>query len=661
MKQAPIRLSAIGLGAVLVVLACAFTPYNNIYQQNSPLAGGHFPLASFIVALFLIVLLNPLLSLLGRRYRFHLHEVFLIWSMVTVATGFAYTGFFRTFIVNITTPAWFSTAATQLDEILLPLAPSALFPKDPEMIRTLYTGLERGRDLGWWEIVQRIPWQSWTLPMLWWGLFIVLVYATLLGMMGLFTHQWNENEKMNFPLLRVLQVLGEEADQGGLWRYLSHKYFLIGLSIPVVLHLFNGLNTYYPQVPQLPTLLLAQPYIPKEGLLSGFYKLKIYIYPAFIGFAFLTSKQISFSLWFFFMLGGLLPGLLQSLGWRLPAAALGTTFGPVLSRVEEMQMVGAFGIFFLFILWLARNHLKLVFKSVVGSKSVPEMDDYGGLLKPRAALVLLLGGFAGVVVWLKAFGMSVTSAFFFLAVCFVMQLVAARLICQGGLPYFTFTTAPSDSFLAFLDTRLLAPVTLYLGLVVQKVTFVDMRESLLPSLFHSSRLSEGASPRRRFLTGVLMAIVLGLVTSFVAMMCLYYKYGVASLPDDWAIETARRVHENVGQLIQYPEEAKQWSVVFILVGGGVMLLLIAGFHGFIWWPLHPIGYLTTYSSAMRILWFSFFVGWLCNNLVLRYGGVSLFREVRRLFIGLVAGDMIMALVWLVVGFYSPFTYHVLPL
>jgi len=47
--------------------------------------------------------------------------------------------------------------------------------------------------------------------------------------------------------------------------------------------------------------------------------------------------------------------------------------------------------------------------------------------------------------------------------------------------------------------------------------------------------------------------------------------------------------------------------------------------------------------------------------VLRYGGVSLFREVRRLFIGLVAGDMIMALVWLVVGFYSPFTYHVLPL
>jgi hypothetical protein len=644
-----------------VVISCAFTPYNNVLLQNSPLAGGHFPLVPFIIVLVLVTLINPVLSIFGERYRFHYHEILLIWSMVAVATGFAYTGLFRTFIINITTPAWFTTAATQLDEILLPLLPSSLFPKETELIQTLYRGLEGGRDMGWWQVLTQIPWQSWIIPMLWWGLFIIMVYTALLGMMGLFTHQWIENEKMNFPLLRVLQVVGQEAEKKTLWKYFSHKYFIVGLSIPLMLHLFNGLNTYFPQVPHLPTLFLAQPYMPKEGLLSGFYKLKIYIYPAFIGFAFLTSKQVSFSLWFLFLLGGLLPGLLQSVGWRFPAAALGTTFGPVLSRVEEMQMVGAFGIFFLFIIWLARNHLKIVLRSVFLKKSRVPVEDFHGLLSPQWALFLFLGGFIGITAWLSFFGMSLISALAFLAISFMLQLVTARLICQGGLPYFTLTAAPSDGFLAFLDSRVIGPISLYLGLAVQKITFLDMRESLTPSLFHTSRLSDGSHPRTRFVGGIVCALGLGLVISFVAMLALYYKFGIASLPDDWAVETARRVHENVGQLIQYPEEAKRWSITFTLIGAVVMILLIAGFHSFIWWPLHPIGYLTTYSSAMRILWFSFFVGWFCNTLVLRYGGINPFKEVRRLFIGLVVGDMVMAMVWLIVGLFSPFTYHVLPL
>ena len=64
---------------------------------------------------------------------------------------------------------------------------------------------------------------------------------------------------------------------------------------------------------------------------------------------------------------------------------------------------------------------------------------------------------------------------------------------------------------------------------------------------------------------------------------------------------------------------------------------------------------------MDILWFSFFIGWINNALTLRYGGVNLYKEVRRLFIGLVVGDMVMAVVWLIVGIFTPISYHVLPL
>jgi hypothetical protein len=659
MRDIRLRLPALVLGLVFVVLCCAFTPYNNIKLQNSPLGGGHFPLASFACLLLLLVVVNPMLALVKKEWRFHFHELLLIWAMVTVATGAAYTGLLRTFVINITTPEWFTTTASALGNVLPPLLPSTLFPKDPGMIKTLYSGMDGGLDMSWWQILRHIPWTIWIGPMLWWGLFVMMVYAAMMGMVGLFSHQWIENEKMNFPLLRVPEIIGGEAAELGLWKFFTGGFFIIGLSIPFFLHLMNGLHTYYPQMPQIPTLILAQPYIPKEGLFSGFYKAKIYIFPAFIGFAFLASKQVSFSLWSFFIMGGFLPGVLQNLGWRLPAAALGTTFGPAISRVEEMQMIGAFAVFFVFILWLARDHFKLVFRSIVTKPD--HVEEYHGLLPPRFSFYLFLVGFAGAGSWMWLFGMDLLPTLAFLAICFMTQLVATRLICQGGLPYFTMALAPSDGFLSFFDSRIVGPATLYLGLVIQKVAFLDMREALMPSLFHASKLSDGSKPRSRFLWGLVLAVIVGLIVSFAALLALYYKFGINTLPDDWAVETSRRVHENVAQLLSHPEEPKEWSMIFTILGGAVMGLLVMGYHLFLWWPLHPIGYLTTYSSAMQILWFGFFIGWLCNVLVLRYGGVSLYKEVRFLFIGMVVGDFVMAIVWLIVGIFAPVSYHVLPL
>ncbi len=659
MKELQIRFPALIVGLIFVFLSCIFTPYNNIRLQNSPVAGGHFPLASFACLFLTLVVINPILSRLNRKWRFHFHELLLMWAMVTVGTGIAYTGLMRTFIINITTAGWFSASSSEMGQMLLSLLPKSIFPNDPEMIRTLYSGLNGGPDMTWGEVLRHIPWSAWILPMAWWGLFIVLVYIAMLGLVGLFSHQWIENEKMNFPLLRVPETLSREADNGTLFRFFTHRYFIIGCSIPVFLHLLNGFHTYFPQVPQIPTLVLAQPFIPREGLFSGFYKMKFYIYPAFIGFAFLATKQVSFSLWFFYILGGLLPGFLRLFGWRFPAAALGTTFGPVLSRVEEMQMIGAFGVFFFFILWLARDHLIHVVKSVFSKRT--ETTEFHGFLQPKTALYLFLVGLVGTAVWLCFFGMDILSTICLLALCFMLQLVASRLICQGGLPYFTLAVAPSDGFLAFLDTRLIGPATLYIGMIIQKITFLDMRESLMPSLFHSSKLSDGSRPGNRFLWGIIWAVLIGIVVSFIAILALYYKFGLNSLPDDWAVESARRVHENVAQLINHPEEHKNWSIAFTMIGAAVMALLVMGYHWFIWWPLHPIGYLTTYSSAMQILWFGFFIGWLCNSLVLRYGGANLYGEIRRLFIGLIVGDMLMAILWLIVGLFTPISYHVLPL
>jgi hypothetical protein len=241
-----------------------------------------------------------------------------------------------------------------------------------------------------------------------------------------------------------------------------------------------------------------------------------------------------------------------------------------------------------------------------------------------------------------------------------VMIVASRVVCQGGVAYFTLTAAPTDGLISFLGSRYFGPVGLLMAAVMQKVLFVDLRESLMPSLVHGAKIKEGTRNRRLFFAGVIMALLIGVAVSFLAMLALCYKYGIRGLNLEWATQTTVGLYDDLQRLLEMPAQPRGWVILFSWVGAGVMLLLVVLYHGFYWWPVHPIGYLTTYTSAMHILWFSFFVGWLCNHLTLRYGGVGLFNRVRFLFIGLIIGDFVMGGIWALVGLAVGSSYQVLP-
>jgi hypothetical protein len=290
----PIRLRAPLIGLLLAVGICLLTPYNNIYLRATPLGGGHFPLAPFVIFLFLAILI----SLISRIFRSSLlltgSELLVIWIEMVIGSGIAYTGFARTFLINLTTPEHFATIGNRWEEVLHPLIPPALTPSSSEAVKLLYNGLPGGRDMGWLEVVVSIPWDAWLSPLLLWGALILLAYLVMLFLINIISRQWIHNERMNFPLLKVPEMIGKAVSEGKTGSFFFNRFLLTGLSLPVFLHLINGLNVYYPTIPSIPTLFLAGSYFSESGLLVGFQKLKIYIYPAFIGFAFLASRQIHF-------------------------------------------------------------------------------------------------------------------------------------------------------------------------------------------------------------------------------------------------------------------------------------------------------------------------------------------------------------------------------
>ncbi|HMO26807.1 MAG TPA: hypothetical protein PKB10_11100, partial [Tepidisphaeraceae bacterium] len=64
---------------------------------------------------------------------------------------------------------------------------------------------------------------------------------------------------------------------------------------------------------------------------------------------------------------------------------------------------------------------------------------------------------------------------------------------------------------------------------------------------------------------------------------------------------------------------------------------------------HPLGYLVMYTYPLQRIWLSVFVGWLVKVLIVRFGGASMIRSAKPVFLGLVFGEVGAAAFWLVVS------------
>ena len=80
-------------------------------------------------------------------------------------------------------------------------------------------------------------------------------------------------------------------------------------------------------------------------------------------------------------------------------------------------------------------------------------------------------------------------------------------------------------------------------------------------------------------------------------------------------------------------------------------------------PLHPIGLLLLNTYPVQMMWFSILVAWALKWAILRWGGAKLFTKAQPFFMGLLVGDSLAAIIWIIVGLVAqwPLTaYKVLP-
>ena len=87
------------------------------------------------------------------------------------------------------------------------------------------------------------------------------------------------------------------------------------------------------------------------------------------------------------------------------------------------------------------------------------------------------------------------------------------------------------------------------------------------------------------------------------------------------------------------------------VAAGFVLVLLFSVARLRWtkWPLHPVLFLVWFTEPGMALAASFLLGWFVKVLVTKYGGGTIYRTLKPVMIGLIAGEMTAGVISMIAG------------
>lgn len=617
------------VGLLMVGALCVAIPYTTGFMHASELGGCHFPVGP----LFLLIILVGVFGLLGRMVRswgMSPQEMLIVTAMMMVAAGIPTFGLALYVFPILTAPFYMASIENKWAETFFEYLPTWIAPEQGSAaIRWFYDGVPPGA---------QIPWGDWATPLIAWTILTFGFYLAMFCMGAIVRKQWIERENLIFPLVQLpLEMVMPNRHGISTVPFFSNKLLWIGFAIPFIIHNLNALHEYFPGVPaaQLSGItvfsgLTSRPWI--------FLRSPLYLHFSVVGFAYFLTTEISLSLWVFWWFGRL---------QHVAADAFGRQ--AVLARTEENQYQGAFIIYVIYGLWVARGHLRDMWDSFTNSRHAPDTDNPEAMSPPLAFWGLLVGG-GIVVVWLNVAGMSllvaVATYVIFLIICWGM----ARLVVESGILFAkAVQMRPSVILTGLAGSAPFAPADLTILNFTEYVYMYDLKSFLMPQILHSLKMADvGRINRRHMYYAIAAAVIVAIGISYAASLYVAYNKGALAMHGWFFISGPRSNAERLKGMLINPTGLQPDRLIALCAGAALCAVLIRMRQLFLWFPLHPIAYVVGNGFEASRMWFPFMVGWSAKALVTRYGSVGLYRMLQVPFLGLVVGEYTAAGIWLII-------------
>lgn len=492
-----------------------------------------------------------------------------------------------------------------------------------------------------------IPLRQWIQPAVVWLVLFGGLFTGFLGLNILMRRQWAENERFAFPqtiMPRLLFAEGEDGQGGVFYVLLRNRAMWLGFIITMPLVLLRGLHFYNPAIPapiiestfqfgSLVTNPLAKAYLQDVAMDLGWIGAGFTF--SMLAIALLIDTQVLFSLWASFFLFQL---------WNLFGKAFNWTRFPGYPWKFQQHM-GAFIGYALLALFVGRRHLAQVFRvifSVGDSARLPQRGERGTYRLALTMVLVSLGVLAGWGVWT---GMGMAASLLFFGYMLVVGFAAGKIRAECGAPYSYITPYYGMQFVAAIGGFAVFGSA---GMLVATIAsgFMTTASFLLmaPTQVEMMELGRQLDVRQRDVWGGLSLGLLGalLIGGFV-LLCWGYGFGANRLEYTWPYEqnhylnsfrtgeaAADRAFEN--KTLFATPEMRPLDVLHnpdakgLGIGMATTWLLALLRSLFMWFPLHPIGYVMAPSYFMGGFWFCAFLAWVIRVLVLRVGGARSIRE-----------------------------------
>jgi hypothetical protein len=605
-------------------------------------------ISSWSLSMAGMLLLVGLRLLRSRRAPRPLSQAELLTAYVATSTTVMLVGYnFLQFLMPAMGTTFAFATGSNRWERLFPYIPTWLAPRDPDVLRGLFQGQAS------------VPWEAWLVPLAAWGSLIFAVVIATLSLDVLLVQPWIRRERLAFPLAAL--PLEVSAPGNALF---GNRTLWIGFAIPAVLESLLAINYYLPNVPaftlkhqEIATELVEPPMAILKPIVMG-------ITPFIVGLAFLAPTDVSFSVWFFYGVTKVERLLAFFYGWVDPSD-LGARGEPHL----DDQAVGAFLTLGALLVWRAvAMSRRREGDAATGRRGWTGERHRSERSGPRAtgregkthsvapspdrpvALSVVAVCLAYVLLFFTAAGFPIGLSAVIIALYILTVLVIARVRAEAG---FAWTYGP-DRFASSL-THILVNVGGSASFAPRSLALLgffhwlwwDLRFATMPAQLEALKIGDAIGmPRRSFAIFIAVATLIALFVGMYACLEDSYRFGWATAKTYGGPANGAKIGPTLAsQWLDNPRLPDGARIVWMGVGGVVTLLLTAARAHFLWWPFHPLGYVMSGTITSQSFWFHYFVAWALKLLILRYGGMQLYRRVLPFVLGLILGDILIQALW----------------
>lgn len=525
--------------------------------------------------------------------------------------------------------------------------------------RGFFTGLATGTHaLPLWDL----PLGAWLGPMMRWAPMIFLMSVSIIALQFLVHRQWSTHEQLSYPVAQVASSFCRiSGGRAGVPDLFKNRLFWWGFVPVFCLLMLEYLSLWYPR--EVPSIAQIMPNL-KTWSLPVSAKIPILknipevwclngqsLYFTIVGLAFFVSTEISLTM-------GIAPFCLAIFG-AMYYLGTGTALE---STWLQTGRAGAFVGYTLILLYTGRNYYRSVFAKALGFRrkakqpDVAEDDDVSVLA--ARVLVLALIGFTLILSWMCQ---SWLMAIFYSLLLMILYLVLSRIVCESGIPFMTSGWNPADLLVRLMGPAALGPHALTFLLWSTGILAQDPREALMPYVATGIKAADDTGVKlRRLFWVIIAAVAVALTVAYFSSTYALYNYN--SMGDGWAAKYPPVMHFD--QAAKYFNTMKSTGVFEESLNASVMkrlslvncsptetryffygLIAIVGFtvlrFRFSRFPIHPMLFLIvgTYPSSQT--WGSFMIGWFIKTLAVRFGGGGVYNKMKPLFVGLIAGELMM--------------------